>query len=216
MQCTIFANGPFSLDTRIDPKMLQHDYVIATDGGALHCHDLGLTPDLVVGDMDSIPRWLLEELRRQEVEVRTFPERKDHTDLELAIDLAVERGMTDMTILAALGRRWDMSIAAVMLLAAPRLAGLHIVLRDGPTDLFCLRGRQRLDLAAMPGQRLSLIPLGGPAHGVTLDGLEYPLDNHLIPFGSTLGISNVVTKPEVLIQIHEGLLLCILEISDPS
>lgn len=216
MKCTIIANGLFSTDARIDPKILQHDFVIATDGGALHCHSLGMTPDLVVGDMDSIPRWLLDQLHRQGVETQTFPERKDHIDLELAIDLAIERGMTDLTILAALGQRWDMSIAAVMLLAAPRFADLRIVLRDGPTDLFCLRGRQRLDLAATPGERLSLIPLGGPALGVTLHGLDYPLDNHLIPFGSTLGISNVVTRPEVSIEIREGLLLCIIEKTEPA
>ncbi|MBB5346868.1 thiamine diphosphokinase [Desulfoprunum benzoelyticum] len=216
MKCTIFANGPFSPDARIDPKMLRHDYVIATDGGALHCHALGLTPDLVVGDMDSIPQWLLDEFRQQGVETRTYPERKDHTDLELAIDLAIERGMTDLTILAALGQRWDMSIAAVMLLTTPRFAGLRIILRDGPTDLFCLRGRQRLDLAAVPGARLSLIPLGGPALGVTLQGLEYPLADHCIPMGSTLGISNVVTRPEVSIEVREGLLLCLVEEPGPA
>jgi len=216
MKCTIFANGLFSPDARIDPKMLRHDYVIATDGGALHCHALGITPNLVVGDMDSIPLRLLYELRRQGVETRTFPERKDHTDLELAIDLAIERGMTDLTVLSALGLRWDMSIAAVMLLAASRFAGIRIVLRDGATDLFCLRGRQRLDLAATPGERLSLIPLGGPALGVTLHGLDYPLDDHRIPLGSTLGISNVVTRPEVSIEIREGLLLCVLETPGPA
>ena len=211
MKCVIFANGPLKRETLTEQGIQQHDLVLATDGGAVHCHSLGIKPDIVVGDMDSIPGWLLAQLRQQKVEVHTFPQRKDETDLELAIDLAIERGMGEIIILGALGERWDMSIASVMLLATARFAGIQIILRTGSTALFCLRGPDRKELSAFPGDRLSLIPIGGPVAGVTLQGLEYPLTNHPIPLGSTLGISNIVTSPQVALTIQEGILLCVIE-----
>lgn len=211
MKCVIFANGPLELDTPTEQAIQNHDLVLATDGGAVHCHALGMMPDIVVGDMDSIPGWLLTHLRRQGVEMHTFPQRKDQTDLELAIALAIEQGMEELTILGALGERWDMSIASVMLLATARFAGTQMTLRTGSTTLFCLRGPDRKAIAACPGDRLSLIPLGNPVTGVTLQGLEYPLANHHIPLGSTLGISNIVTDPQIALTINEGILLCVIE-----
>lgn len=211
MKCVIFANGPLKQDTLTEEAIRQHDLVLATDGGAVHCHSLGIKPDIVVGDMDSIPGWLLALLRQQDVEVHTFPQRKDQTDLELAIDLAIERGMEEITILGALGERWDMSIASIMLLATARFAGIQMTLRAGSTALFCLRGPDLKQFAGCPGDRLSLIPIGSPVAGVTLQGLEYPLTNHLIPLGSTLGISNIVIGPQVALTIQEGILLCVIE-----
>ena len=211
MKCTILANGQWSQPAGLDLERRQQELVIATDGGAVHCRALGVTPDLLVGDMDSVPGDLLAELEAQGVEILRFPPRKDQTDLELAIDLAIERGADDIVILAALGLRWDMSIAAVMLLASPRFAAVSLVLRDGATDILRLRGGQQLDIAGMPGDRLSIIPLGGPAVGVRLSGLAYPLSDQDIPLGSTLGVSNVLTRPIAGISLRQGLLLCIVE-----
>jgi thiamine pyrophosphokinase len=211
MKCVIFANGPLKLDTLTEQAIQRHDLVLATDGGAVHCHSLGIKPDIVVGDMDSIPESLLTQLRQQGVEIFTFPQRKNQTDLELAIDLAIEREMEEITILGALGERWDMSIASIMLLATARFAKTQMTLRAGSTTLFCLRGPDRKQFAGCPGDRLSLIPISGPVAGVTLQGLEYPLTNHPIPLGSTLGISNIVTGPQVALTIQKGILLCVIE-----
>jgi thiamine pyrophosphokinase len=211
MRCTILANGQWSQPAGLDLGRRQNELIIATDGGAVHCRTLGVTPDLLVGDMDSIPEGLLTELEAQGVEILRFPPRKDQTDLELAIELAIERGADDIVILAALGLRWDMSIAAVMLLASPRFAGVSLVLRDGATDILRLRGGQQLEIAGKPGDRLSIIPLGGPAVGVGLGGLAYPLSDQDIPLGSTLGVSNVLTRSPARVKLRQGQLLCIVE-----
>lgn len=211
MNCVIFANGPLAMDSLDAQAIRQFDLIIATDGGAVHCHSHNLTPDLVVGDMDSIPGWLLNELRLLGVETRTFPQRKDQTDLELALDMAVTRGAGEIVILGALGERWDMSISSVMLLASPRYAGTRITLTTGATTLFCLKGPTQCEFAGCPGDRLSIIPLSNPAAGVSLQGLEFPLAGCDIPLGSTLGISNVVTADKVGIALSEGVLLCVHE-----
>jgi thiamine pyrophosphokinase len=211
MKCTILANGQWSQPAGPNLERRQTDLIIATDGGAVHCRALSVTPDLLVGDMDSVPDDLLAELEGKGVEILRFPPRKDQTDLELAIELAIERGADDIVILAALGLRWDMSIAAVMLLASPRFATVSLVLRDGATDILRLRGGQQLEIAGTPGDRLSIIPVGGPAVGVRLSGLAYPLADQDIPLGATLGVSNILTQPPARIELRKGLLLCIVE-----
>lgn len=211
MRCTIFANGQYSLPVDLDRQQLQKELIIATDGGAVHCHAIGITPHLLVGDMDSIPGWLLAQLEQQGVEILRFSPRKDKTDLELAIELAIDRGADTIVLLAALGLRWDMSIAAVMLLASPHFANISLMLRDGSTDIFRIGSGQKITVSGRPGDRLSIIPLNGPACGVSLSGLAYPLSDHDIPVGATLGISNVFTHPQARIELRQGILLCVLE-----
>ena len=210
MKCVIFANGDFTLPPDTDTSWRQAELVIATDGGARHCHAQQLTPHLVVGDMDSISSELLEELTEKGSEILRFPARKDKTDLELAIELAVGRGAQDILIYGALGGRWDMSIAAIMLLTAPSSAGISLTLRDGATDLCRVRGGEHLTINGHAGDTLSLIPLVGPVRGVTLSGLEYPLTDEDIQAGSTRGISNVFTQSQARIDLKEGLLLCVV------
>ncbi len=210
MNCIIFANGDFSLSPSTDCPWRQADLIIATDGGARHCHLLQLIPDLLVGDMDSISPGLQAHLAEQGCEIRRFPCRKDKTDLELAIDIACERGAKSILTLGALGGRWDMSLAAIMLLATPAYAGIDLTLQDGSTVISRLHGGGHLSIQGQPGDTVSLIPLAGPARGVSLGGLDYPLTDQDIPIGSTLGISNILTQPLARIDLREGLLICIV------
>ena len=209
MNCVIFANGDFSLLPNAGAPWRHAELIIATDGGARHCHLLQLTPHLLIGDMDSIPPWLLEHLTEQGSEIHRFPCRKDKTDLELAIDLAVERGAQDILIFGALGGRWDMSIAAIMLLTAPAYAGIPLTLRDCSTDICRVHAGEHLIINGNPGDTLSLIPLVAPVRGVTLTGLDYPLTDQDISVASTRGISNVLSQSRAGVALREGILLII-------
>lgn len=209
MKCVIFANGDFSISPVAGSPWQQAELVIACDGGGRHCQLLGIAPQLVIGDMDSIAPSLLAEFEKQGSEIHRVPARKDKTDLELAIELAVDRGAQDILIFGALGGRWDMSIAAIMLLAAPAWAGLSLILRDGATSIHRLRGGGHLTIPGAAGDTLSLIPLAGPVRGVTLNGLDYPLTGEAIEAGSSRGISNVFLGNRAEIALEEGLLLCI-------
>lgn len=188
----------------------QGDLLIAANGGALHCLELDLIPDLVVGDFDSLQQEDLDILESRGAEIIRYPARKDYTDLELALQHAVQRGAKDILIVAALGARWDQTLANLLLPAASGLQEICISLIDGPQEIHLIRGPDSLELTGHQGDTVSLIPLAGPAAKITTWGLEYPLKAETLDFGSTRGISNVMLGESASINLQLGLLLCII------
>lgn len=204
MRAVIFANGILNPPVRLSPG----DLIIAADGGARHCLDLGLVPAVVIGDLDSLTPAELESLRSQGAKIVQFPVRKDFTDLELALQHARSSGADEILILGALGARWDQTLANVALPAAfPELA---IQLADGNQEFFYLRAGKTITVTGRPGDTLSLVPLGGEARGITTDHLEYPLHDENLPLGSTRGVSNVLIAERARISLRSGILLCVV------
>ena len=203
----IIANGELRHPETAQLLVAADDLLIAADGGAHHCRRLGLIPHVVVGDLDSLAPEARAELERAGTRFEIHPARKDETDLELALRAAMREGAHDVVILAALGGRWDQTLANVLLLAHPDFAPLSLRLADGPNTLWIVRNRATVRGA--PGDTLSLLPLAGDAEGVTLTGLEYPLNDSLLRFGYTTGISNVLTAPEATIAVRRGVLLAV-------
>ena len=138
------------------------------------------------------------------------PARKDYTDLELALQHVQALGATHCLVFAGLGERWDQTLANLLLLASPRLKSTTIRLIEGHQEITLLQPGQPTTLAGQPGDTLSLIPLAGDAHGITTQGLEYPLHQETLHFGATRGVSNVLTGPEACIRFEQGSLLCTL------
>ena len=202
MHVLICANGAPQTLPRALPAA---DYIIAADGGARLCRRAHLCPNLLIGDLDSLTPAEIAELRAEGAEVRQFPVQKDQTDLELALDAAVEIGAERITILGALGGRWDQSLANLMLLAHPRWRSLPVVLVAGEERVLLIAERTRI--CGKVGDTVSLIPLAGDARGVTTSGLAYPLTDGVLPFGATLGVSNVLSAPCAEITVRSGLVL---------
>ena len=207
LKVVIVANG--HVEPNDAERVLDADLVIAADGGAAHCDCFGRLPDLVVGDLDSIDPALAEKISQAGAAIIRHPRRKDQTDLELALGEAAARGAGDIVILGGLGGRWDMTLATVLGLAAPNLAGIRTRLVDGNTEMVRLTGPERHTVHGRPGDTLSLLPLGGDAVGVTLKGLEYPLLNATVRTATALGVSNVLTDDCAEIVLEKGLLLCV-------
>lgn len=205
MHALVFANGELALPARGLPAA---ELYIAADGGSRHCRALGLYPHVVIGDLDSLPAPLQQELRAHGSELLPFPVRKDETDFELALLHAQSAGASTVSVIGGLGRRWDHSLANLLLAADARFAQLPITFLHGEQQLFPIRSQA--SLAAPLGSRVSLIPLAGDAHGVRTRGLEYPLDDETIPFGSSRGVSNVVAAAEAQVTLQGGLLLCVV------
>jgi thiamine pyrophosphokinase len=183
------------------------DLLIAADGGALPLLRAGIMPQVAIGDMDSIGAAGLAELEAHEVVLRRFPREKDETDLELALLYAAAAGATAIDILGALGGRWDHTLANVALLALPELRERRAqLLADGQT-LFLVRDSAVLEGQA--GDTVSLLPLAGAAHGVTTQGLRYPLDDATLSYERARGVSNVLLDPPGHVSLREGLLLVV-------
>jgi thiamine pyrophosphokinase len=207
MHAVIIANAP-DLDAAPYRAALQDaGLLIAADGGALPLLRLGVLPQLVIGDLDSLGDEEQRALAGRGVELRRFPRAKDETDLELALLEAAACGAHTIDVIGALGGRWDHTLANVAMLAMPELQGRRVRLLDQRQALFLVR--DAAELVGRKGDTLSLIPLSGPAHGVTTRGLLYPLRDATLRFERARGISNVLLEPPGRVELREGLLLVV-------
>ncbi len=206
----IFANGSLNRSTELTALLRQAEFVIAADGGSIHCEKLGITPDILLGDLDSVDPKILAAYRQQGIPIQSHPPRKDATDLELALDLAMAKGARTIWLVGALGGRWDMSLANIMLAARDKYKDCELFLQGQDCSMQILHPGREHTINGRPDQKVSILPLKSDAHGVTLKGFEYPLKNHSINFGSSLGVSNIMTGDQATVQHTEGILLCVL------
>lgn len=209
MLTIIFANGNLDPAPKLDALLKKADLIIAADGGANHCDLLGIKPDVLLGDLDSILPEILESYKTEGTVINHHPKRKDATDLELAFDLAVEKGSRSVWLVGALGGRWDMSLANIMLAASDKYKHLTISLLGRDCSMQVLHPGTHT-IIGEPGQKVSIVPLKGDAQGITLSGFEYPLKNRSVPFGSSIGVSNIMEKDQGTVQFTQGVLLCVL------
>jgi thiamine pyrophosphokinase len=185
-------------------------WVVAADAGAMAALELGLRPDLVVGDLDSIAPRDLERVRALDIPVEARPADKDESDTELALRAVLDRGPEAVTILGALGgSRIDHALANVWLLALPAAAGREVVILDDRCRTRLLSGPGQLELPGPTGDLVTLLPFDGSAHGVTTEGLAYPLRDEALHAGPSRGLSNVRTEREAAISLRAGRLLII-------
>ena len=210
-QCIIFANGNLhSAGISIDTNQL----IIAADGGARHCLDIGIIPKFVIGDFDSLLEEELTLLKSNGAELIKYPTQKDETDLELALNFAIKQGCKDISIYGAFGGRWDMTFANVLLLASPIYTGINFKIIDGITTAYMLRSGETLKFRSQIGSTVSIIPLGRSAKGITYNGLKWPLEKATLHFGTPKGVSNQTTQNDSEIFLEEGIILIFVIDSD--
>jgi thiamine pyrophosphokinase len=207
MHAIIVANAPDFEATPFVEMLAAADLVVAADGGGNALYAAGLVPHLVVGDLDSLVPAAEAHFRAAGAEVLRFPAEKDETDLELALLQAVERGAGRIDILGAIGGRWDQGLANVAMLALPELVGVRVRLLDVAQEAFLVR--DSVEITGAAGDVVSLLPLGGPAHGITTRGLYYPLTDATLRFERSRGVSNLITEPPAHVSVREGLLLVV-------
>ena len=209
MRALIFANGGATTLDIVAPWRQGGAIVIAADGGAQRALELGITPATVIGDLDSLPDAIRSQLGALGARFIVHPARKDETDLELALRHALQCDAQDVVIFCALGERWDQSLANLMLLTLPELRNVPTRIVDGHQTIRAVACGTELRIEGRPGDVLSLIALGGDARGVTIRGCEYALTDAVLPFGRTLGISNVLVEPVASVSVGEGIVLAI-------
>lgn len=205
----IFANGNLTEPDKLRRRLRPTDRIFCADGGTVHALALGLTPEVIVGDFDSLPPEMMTELEAAGVSFQRHPARKDQTDLELAFQTAVAEGVDEILLVTALGGRLDQMLANIFLLARPEYASVRLILADGPQLATVLCSYQTLTLTGQPGDTLSLVPLTPTVQQVNLSGVEWPLVEATLTFGSTWSISNAFTTPQATVQIGEGMVLVV-------
>jgi thiamine pyrophosphokinase len=183
--------------------------IVAADRGVDHAHALGLEVDLVVGDLDSASRTALAAAEEGGARVERHPEAKDATDLELALDAALELEPEPgrILVLAGVGSRLDHLLSALLLLGSDRYAEPEIDAVVGDARIHVVRGSR--ELAGEPGELVSLLPLHGPAEGVRTEGLAYPLAGETLAAGTSRGVSNRFTGEAARVDVERGILLAV-------
>lgn len=179
--------------------------VFAVDGGADACVAAGLTPDVVVGDMDSISPSVLADCEAAGAEIVRHPSSKDSTDLDLALDLVRARGFHRAVLTQVVGGRADHELSVLGTVA--RAADLWVVVDEASVRGWALgrRGRRSLELEGA-GATVSVFSLGRHARARS-SGLRWPLDSVRIDAFSTHGQSNVIESEPARIEWRSGRLL---------
>ena len=203
MRIIIFANGDLPNLEKARTLLRPDDFIICADGGTRHALALGLTPNVIVGDMDSLPASFQTSTFNGEIVL--YPKDKNETDLELAIDHAVSLNPDQILILAALGGRMDQTLANIALLADPRLSSFDIRLSDSVEEIFFCRDQAKVE--GRSGDIVSLIPWQGEVTGVFTENLRWHLHHETLYPDKTRGISNEMTADVATTQIRSGLLL---------
>lgn len=201
MRALIFSGGEFTrLPDGID--IYNYDLIIAADSGYLSACDCGIVPDVFVGDFDSL---LKEEVNAAKI-ISLNPV-KDKTDTQEAIDYAVSQGIKFITIVGALGNRFDHTLANLHLLKYANDSGIKAEIVD--VDTYITLVNNEISIKKKDGFCISLLPLTD-CFGVSVFGVFYPLDNADMPIGNPYGISNEFTDDSAKISVKSGDLLVIL------
>ena len=192
--CVIFCAGEF--DGLPEPMT---GVCIAADGGLKHLETLGKSPDVILGDFDSLG--YVPQVSK------VFPVEKDDTDAMLAVRHGLDLGCTRFVLYGALeGPRFDHMVANFQTLQFLADRGARGFLVGKDTIVTVIKNGS-LALPAMPEGIVSVFCLGEDAQGVTIRGLQYGLDNGTLTAGFPLGVSNHFVGQEAAISVDRGSLL---------
>lgn len=212
MKTLIITGGRF--DKEFATSYLQknkYDLKIAVDNGLSYATELGITPDIVVGDFDTFGiNNLQKSVDIQVTKVIAVNPVKDDTDTELAINTAIKNGSTDIDILCATGNRFDHTLGNLHNLLLCLNSGVSARLIDRQNNISLIKdGETVIKASELTGKYVSLIPFAGAVTGVTLQGFKYPLSDYTLEPGLSIGISNELMGPEGSIIIGNGILILV-------
>jgi thiamine pyrophosphokinase len=215
MHVLILTGGSLNLEfVKEYCKTLSFDKVFAVDKGLEYADALGLVPDWIIGDFDTVDNEILNRYQKKvemgelKSHIEAFPPKKDATDTELALMKAVEEQATEITLLAATGTRVDHVLANMNLLLQAEQAGIMCYMVDETNRIQLLSHETRRSCEILKSEQfgayLSVIPMSCKVKGLTLFGVEYPLNMAQIEQGSSLTVSNLITDECAYVSLVEG------------
>lgn len=197
-RCVIFGAAAF--DVLLLP-IQKDDLIIAADGGVTHCAQIGLTPDVILGDFDSLG-YIPEG-------AQVFPVEKDDTDVMLAVRCGLDRGFREFVIYGGMdGPRLDHTMANFQTLSYLRKQDARGYL-IGKNHISTVIQNETAAFSADASGIVSVFCLGKDASGVTIRGLKYSLENGSLTADFPLGVSNHFVGEEATISVEHGSLLLI-------
>ena len=207
----IFAGGLALSDTtlRAVREFTEFDLVIAADSGLHSAQKLGLTVDVVIGDMDSADANALAEARSRGTKIIQHDRDKNFTDLHSALLYAAECGTKRIVVVTAGGGRLDHQLGVIAAMFDPILKRIDVQALWDASKIFALQGETTRRFKAEIGDIVGLQAYGSTATGVSTTGLRWKLSNESLKVYETRGVSNEVTDTQVSVSIAHGHLLII-------
>lgn len=190
---------------------LSYEYVICVDGGLDKAEKLEISPNVIIGDFDSVKKNTLEYYKKSGLLIEEFPPEKDYTDMDLAVEYAVNKGFSEIVLLGASGTRLDHTLANIMLIEKFYKKNIKIKLIDNNNIVQTISDNDKLCIEKKEGCFLSIIPLSDEITGITLKGFKFPLNDVTVKRGETRCISNEVEDTYGEIEIKTG--SCVVIIS---
>jgi thiamine pyrophosphokinase len=214
-ETVVIVTGATALPPAAVAALPPDAWIIAADSGLDHAREAGLSPAVVVGDLDSIsPEGLA--WAREHAAIEQHPIDKSATDTELAVDVAIARRPQRLVLVGAGdGTRLDHAVTTIGVLGRSDLAGLQLDGWWGTTRLAVVHGGHQVRLDLPVGTVFSVLALHGEARGVSVTGARWPLDAVTLPPLSGWGVSNETSAPAVTVDVAEGVLTIVIP-QEPS
>ena len=198
MRAYIFAGGAVD-PANIYCKPREGDLTVAADSGWHNAALLGITPQILLGDFDSIGGEALPEAE----EILQVPAEKDSTDTQLAVDLALSRGATEIVIIGGLSGRLDHALSNLGVLEALAQRNVYAVIEDGFNRVRFIRSTGLL-VARSAYTYLSLLAADKFVKGVSVEGCKYPLKKARLERSHGWTVSNEITGNCALVEVRRG------------
>lgn len=204
MKCVIFANGEYEKTEAYSAIVETADIIICADGGANYARELGVKPDYIIGDLDSISAEVKDYYAAQNVKYQKYPRRKDFTDLHLAITLADQLKASEIVLVGSLGKRLDHTLANIYCGIEAAQKGKKVMHYSPSCSVYLVI--DYLHLSGEAGDLVSVMALSEKATGVYERGFEYPLEGAVMESCNPLGVSNVLDADSGEIGLKTGIL----------
>lgn len=198
MRCVIISGSPDTNVEEIKSLCTSDDFIVCADSGYSFAKKAGLTPNLIIGDFDS----LKEELP-QNTEVVKLNTHKDDTDTEHCVMECIRRGYKDFLLLGSIGGRTDHTFANIATLAFLSEYNYNGIARNNCEEIRILK-EGSYEMNNKKGLIFSVFPYGCESVNVTYKGAEYMLNNKTLTYNVSRGISNVFVDDEAEITINRG------------
>ncbi|NLV20610.1 MAG: thiamine diphosphokinase [Syntrophomonadaceae bacterium] len=204
MKFIIMGNGLYGDINFYSGKFSGAESILCADGGANYAYQLGWHPAAIVGDMDSIRPEVRAHFADLGVPFKLLSRRKDETDTQAVLNLAVEMGAAEIIMLGSLGKRLDHTLSN--LYSGMALLQQDIKISHLTPEVCVYLVNKKLEILGGQGELVSILSLTDTARGVTISGFEYPLHNVCLEKSNPYAVSNVMTGQKGIITLREGIL----------
>lgn len=214
MQSLIISGGSLDMEFALSYiEKYSFGLVVAADKGMDFFYQQGMKPDYIVGDFDSADPEILQYFQNmgegQRPVILQFQPKKDETDTELAMRIAMERGCDVIHLLGAMGSRVDHMLGNLHLLGNAMEKGVECRMVDANNRIRMVCQGITIAREEQYGKYVSLLPFTPQVKGLTLTGFQYPLEDYTLECYHSLGVSNEITAEKAEISFREGVLVVV-------